>query len=228
MATNTTPDGIRKIDGTDGVGFVTDMGLMADSVQTAFNNVYQKGGFRTYASAAARNAAIPTPALGYAIYRSDLNAVERYYTTAFASTAGWYKESGSVTTRNRTSALTVNSTVAVTDFNVATESPTQADFSYSAGSFTCIRAGRYQAKTMMNMAAAGAVVGYLARITKNGTVMASASMVTSTVAGTGVFVSYDVPLVAGDVVAVQNFAGAGIGIDPAAGNVYIQLTFLGA
>lgn len=97
----TTPDGIWvPTKGTNYTPIEGWVGVLAASVQTALNNRFGDAPPRAYRgllvnNAAERNAAFASGAQqGDAVFRNDLGYEEWYYTTAYASVAGWYPAPG--------------------------------------------------------------------------------------------------------------------------------------
>ena len=111
MGSNTPKLGLYKpgggSTGLNGTDEVVDVDLinqnfdLIDSYASATDTKVNRSG-RAAASDADRNALIPTPAAGDAVFRTDKGYTERYYTEYHATTnpgganpAGWYPEPGS-------------------------------------------------------------------------------------------------------------------------------------
>lgn len=115
------------------------------------------------------------------------------------------------TVRTRTSALSMTNALTVLDFATSVEA--NGDFSYSAGTFTCIRPGRYQVNAQVSTTIAGAAIGWQIRLSKNGAAVCDSFGISSTVAGMSVDLQRTVSLAVGDTVDLRTFATTGIGVN---------------
>lgn len=115
------------------------------------------------------------------------------------------------TLRTRTTTMNITATIATIDFATSVED--SGDFTYAAGVWTCVRPGRYQVNIQVTVATAGAAVGWLARLVRNGVSVMQNAAISSTAGAVTITIARTLLLATGDTINVQGFSTTAIGVD---------------
>lgn len=160
---------------------------------------------------------------GDSVYRLDTKS-------RWQKVDGIWRQSRATVRRTRTQPLDVGNTSPVIDFDEQTSVSMVPDFAYNGGEFECQIPGEFLFTGQFSMKAAGANVGYTARVQRNGVNVVEAAGITSTIGSTSVSLVGHVSMAVGDklrVLGYVNLNNPGAGVDVGQGKTYIAITRVG-
>ena len=199
-----------------------------DALASQVNTYLMDQAVQTYADAATRNSALPTPSEGQLTYLSDLNQYQTYTGSTWAAAGGvmpfiHYNHTGSqsITTSNETN---INAWTQVETRGITTVTDY---FTNSAGVITLVKAGFYQIQAQVNYATNSTGIRSLG-FSVSGTTYGRTVSPTYTLTGqTLVQFSWTGAALAGDTIQLATAQTSG-GNLTLTGNTRLKITYLGA